>query len=94
MKVATRGRGLWSRTIGSTVIGQGLDSAVFISLAFLGTIPSNDLGALVVTQWLAKVAYETVATPITYAVVAFLKRQEGLDTYDDETAFNPVLVME
>lgn len=92
MKVLTRGRWLFSRTIGSTLVGQLLDSAVFISLAFAGTIPGADLLRLVVTQWLAKVAYETLATPLTYAVVSFLKRREGLDTYDYSTRFNPLLV--
>lgn len=90
MKIATRGRWLWTRTIGSTLVGQGLDSLVFISLAFLGTIPLAGLASAIVTQWLAKSAYEAAATPVTYWVVGFLKRQEGLDVYDYETDFNPL----
>jgi queuosine precursor transporter len=90
MKVATEGRWLWSRTIGSTVIGQGLDSAVFITLAFAGT--GLDLPTAIVTQWLIKVAYEVIATPLTYVVVGFLKRAEGIDVYDRDTRFNPLAV--
>ena len=89
MKIATKGRWLWLRTIGSTLIGQGLDSAIFITLAFVGTIPLNALFSAVVIQWLAKSLYEAVVTPLTYVVVAFLKRKEGLDVYDRDTKFNP-----
>ncbi|MBO8128809.1 MAG: queuosine precursor transporter [Peptococcaceae bacterium] len=94
LKVATEGRWLWLRTISSTIVGQGLDSAVFITLAFLGTIPTAAIISTVVTQWLFKVGYETAATPLTYLVVNFLKRQEGLDTFDRETRFNPLLIKE
>jgi len=90
MKIATKGRWLWLRTIGSTLIGQGLDSAIFITLAFFGTIPLNALFIAVVVQWLAKSLYEAVVTPLTYVVVAFLKRKEGLDVYDHDTKFNPL----
>jgi uncharacterized integral membrane protein (TIGR00697 family) len=90
MKVATQGRWLWSRTIGSTIVGEGLDSAVFITLAFAGQIPGAVLGQTIVTQWAAKVAYETIATPLTYAIVTALKRAEGLDVYDYNTNFSPV----
>jgi uncharacterized integral membrane protein (TIGR00697 family) len=89
MKIATRGRWLWTRTIGSTLVGQGLDSAVFITLAFAGTIPMTGMAAAVVTQWLVKSAYEALMTPFTYAAVNFLKRREGLDVYDVDTRFNP-----
>ena len=88
MKVLTGGQWLWSRTIGSTVIGQGLDSLVFITLAFAGT--DSPLVRLVLTQWTAKVIYETAATPLTYLVVAWLKRREGLDHYDYDTSFSPL----
>ena len=94
MKIATQGRWLWTRTIGSTLVGQGLDSVVFITLAFLGTIPLAGLVWAIITQWLAKSLYEAAVTPLTYVVVDFLKRQEGLDVYDDETRFNPLLVTE
>jgi len=92
MKIATRGRWLWMRTLGSTLVGQGLDSAVFMTLAFAGTIPGDALAGAVVTQWLAKSAYEALATPFTYAVVNFLKRKEGVDVYDHDTRFNPLLI--
>jgi len=90
MKVATGGRWLWTRTIGSTVIGQGLDSAVFITVAFAGAVDWRALAGMVVVQWLVKTAYEAAATPLTYLVVGFLKRREGLDVYDAETGFNPL----
>ena len=93
LKLATRGRWLWTRTIGSTLVGQGLDSAVFITLAFVGVMPSAEaLLAAILTQWLLKSAYEIVVTPLTYVVVGFLKRAEGLDTYDYDTRFNPLLL--
>jgi uncharacterized integral membrane protein (TIGR00697 family) len=90
MKIATEGRHLWLRTIGSTVVGQLADSAVFIFLAFAGMIPSGALGKLVVTQWLAKSAYEALVTPLTYGAVNYLKRVEREDHYDRETNFNPL----
>jgi uncharacterized integral membrane protein (TIGR00697 family) len=94
MKVATSGRWLWARTIGSTLVGQGLDSLVFISVAFAGTIPGAGMATAVVTQWLVKSVYEAMATPMTYGVVNFLKRQEGEDVYDHDTRFNPLIVRE
>lgn len=90
MKLATKGRWLWTRTIGSTVVGQGLDSAVFISVAFAGQVPA--LWHLVWVQWLAKVAYETAATPLTYAVVTWLKRKEGVDAFDKDIRLNPLAI--
>ncbi len=89
MKIATGGRWLWMRTIGSTLVGQGLDSLVFITLAFVGTIPIASLILTIVTQWLAKSIYEAAVTPLTYVVVKFLKRKEGLDVYDHATRFSP-----
>jgi uncharacterized integral membrane protein (TIGR00697 family) len=79
MKAVTRGRWLWTRTIGSTLVGQGLDSLVFITVAFAGTIPASGLAMTVVTQWLVKTVYEILATPLTYAAVGFLNRQEGIE---------------
>jgi queuosine precursor transporter len=90
LKVATRGRLLWTRTIGSTVIGQGVDSAVFISLAFAGTQPWSLLIVIIRDVWVVKVLYEVLATPITYTLVTFLKRVEGVDTYDRDTKFAPI----
>jgi uncharacterized integral membrane protein (TIGR00697 family) len=90
MKIWTRGRWLWSRTISSTIVGQGLDSAVFITLAFAGG--EIALVRLILTQWTAKVIYEAAATPLTYLVVGWIKRREGLDHYDYDTSFNPIAV--
>ncbi len=92
MKIATRGRWLWMRTIGSTLVGQGLDSVVFMVIAFAGQIPLGGLVSAIVTQWLAKSAYEAAVTPFTYFVVRFLKRREGQDAYDTETRFNPFVL--
>ncbi len=89
MKIATQGRWLWTRTIGSTLVGQGLDSAVFIFLAFAGTIPAAAILSAVITQWLVKSAYEALMTPVTCVVVNFLKKREGMDVYDIDTRFNP-----
>jgi len=90
MKIVTQGRWLWTRTIGSTLVGEGLDSLVFITLAFVGTIPTGVLLGAIVTQWLFKCAYEALATPLTYVVVNFVKRVEGLDVFDYDTDFNPM----
>jgi queuosine precursor transporter len=92
LKIATSGRHLWARTIGSTLVGQGLDSMVFITLAFAGTIPFSGLLSAIITQWLVKTAYEAAVTPLTYKTVSFLKRREGLDAYDYDTRFNPLLI--
>ena len=92
MKIATKGRWLWARTIGSTLVGQGLDSLVFITLAFFGTIPLDALASAIITQWLAKSIYEAGVTPVTYKVVRSLKLHEGLDVYDYDTQFNPLLI--
>ena len=90
MKVATKGRWLWTRTIGSTIVGEGLDTLVFNVIAFSGAVPNPVLVNIVLTAWVLKVAYETLATPLTYAIVAHLKREEGIDVYDLDTDFNPV----
>ena len=92
MKIATRGRWLWTRTIGSTLVGEGLDSLVFMTIAFVGEIPATGLAGAIVTQWLVKSAYEVAVTPFTYAAVRFLKRREGVDVYDYKTRFNPFLL--
>jgi hypothetical protein len=92
MKIATQGRWLWTRTIGSTLVGQGLDSLMFITLAFVGSMPLRILLATIVTQWLVKSAYEAAVTPCTYLVVNYLKRKEHVDVYDRETKFNPLLI--
>lgn len=87
MKILTRGRWLWSRTIGSTVVGQGLDTAIFITIAFIGT-PAF-LPVMILYHWLAKTVIEALATPATYRLVNYLKRKEAIDVYDYETNFNP-----
>ena len=89
LKLAMAGRHLWARAIASTLVGQGLDSAVFITIAFWGQMHLPILLGAVVTQWLVKSAYEALATPLTYAMVGFLKRREGIDTYDRGISFNP-----
>ena len=89
MKIWTRGRHLWSRTIGSTVAGQGVDSLIFYPLAFYGVWDNDTLLVVLVTQWALKVAWEAVLTPVTYAVVGWLKRREGIDVYDEATDFTP-----
>jgi uncharacterized integral membrane protein (TIGR00697 family) len=91
MKVWTEGKHLWTRTIGSTVVGQGIDSLIFYPLAFWGAAGwTNDLVITVlVTQWVLKVGWEVLLTPVTYAVVGFLKRREGVDVYDRKTDFTP-----
>ncbi len=76
LKTLTQGRFLWVRTIGSTLIGQGLDSLVFLTIAFAGVFPLTALFSLILSQWLFKVSYEVLATPFTYATVAYLKRIE------------------
>jgi hypothetical protein len=90
MKVATGGRFLWTRTIGSTIVGEGLDSAIFITLAFAWT--DAPLLDPILTTWAIKVAWETAATPFTYAIVNRLKRVEGVDAFDRDTSFNPLPV--
>jgi uncharacterized integral membrane protein (TIGR00697 family) len=90
LKIATRGRYLWMRTIGSTVVGQFADSGVFIFLAFYRTVPPDALVAMAGSQWLMKSAYETLVTPLTYLTVNFLKRTEREDFYDRKTNFNPL----
>ena len=87
MKVATKGRWLWARTIGSTVFGQGLDTALFIVIAYVGTASFFPL--MILYHWVIKVAIEALATPLTYKAVNYLKRKENMDIYDSSTNFNP-----
>ncbi|HSK15950.1 MAG TPA: queuosine precursor transporter [Gaiellaceae bacterium] len=79
MKVATQGRFLWVRTIGSSIVGQGLDTAIFVTIAFAGTAP---LAETILTTWAIKVAWEAAATPFTYLLANGLKRSEGIDVFD------------
>jgi uncharacterized integral membrane protein (TIGR00697 family) len=89
MKIWTKGRHLWTRTIGSTVVGQAVDSAIFYPLAFYGVWDNHTLLIVLLTQWALKVAWEAILTPFTYAVVGWLKRREGVDVYDEGTGFTP-----
>jgi len=91
MKIATAGRWLWTRTIGSTIVGEAVDSAIFYPLAFYGSgiIPDDKLIPVMLFQFVAKVAVEVVFTPVTYKVVAALKRAEHEDYYDRNTDFSP-----
>jgi uncharacterized integral membrane protein (TIGR00697 family) len=89
MKLWTQGRWLWTRTIGSTIVGEGLDSLLFYPLAFHGTWTHDALFKVMLFNFTLKVSVEVVFTPVTYAVVGWLKRAEGVDTYDRGTHFNP-----
>jgi hypothetical protein len=89
MKVLTRGRWLWSRTILSTIIGEGIDSWLFVLIAFYGTQPPALLRAIILSNYIFKVAVEALATPFTYALVSRLKRVEREDYYDYDTNFSP-----
>ena len=89
MKLATTGKWLWTRTIGSTLVGQGLDSVVVLLIAFTGTLPFSVLGVMIISHWLLKTAYEVIVTPLTYIVVNYLKRKEQIDVFDYNVNFNP-----
>jgi len=89
MKIWTKGRWLWTRTIGSTICGEAVDSGLFYTLAFYGTWDQPLLIKVMATQYVLKTAWEVVNTPITYRVVAFLKRAEHEDYYDTDTNFTP-----
>ena len=94
MKVWMQGRRLWMRTIGSTIFGEGVDSLLFYPLAFWGTgiIPNEALPKVMAAQFVAKVVVEVLFTPVTYAIVGWLKRAEGIDHYDRDTNFTPFTV--
>ena len=89
MKLWTKGKMLWTRTIGSTVVGQGVDSLIFYPLAFLGVWSTSQVLTVMATNWALKVLWEIVLTPVTYAVVGWLKRREGVDVFDEGTDFTP-----
>ena len=89
MKIWTGGKHLWSRTIGSTVVGQGIDSIIFYPLAFGGIWSNEQVFSVMITNWLLKVGWEVVLTPVTYGVVGWLKRKEGVDIFDEGTNFSP-----
>lgn len=89
MKIRTKGRFLWMRTIGSTIVGEGVDTALFCVIAFAGVIPGSLLAAVIVSNYIFKVGVEILATPLTYKTVFFLKKREEMDVYDIGTNFNP-----
>ena len=87
LKVAMKGKHLWVRTILSTIVGEGFDSVLFITISFAGTMETKVLLQMILFQYLFKVCYEIVATPLTYAVVGWVKRKEGIDTYDSNIRY-------
>lgn len=89
MKVWTQGKALWTRTIGSTVVGQGVDSIIFYPIAFYGIWTTEAVITVMITNWALKVLWEALLTPVTYVVVNRLKEAEGVDLYDTETDFSP-----
>ena len=89
MKVWTGGRHLWTRTIGSTVFGQAVDSVIFYPVAFLGTWPTKVVVTVMITNWFLKVLWEALLTPVTYAVVGWAKAREGVEVFDRGTDFSP-----
>jgi len=89
LKVLTGGRRLWLRTIGSTIVGQGVDSLIFYPLAFAGVWETETLLQVIAVQWALKVGWEALLTPVTYKVVGALKRREGVDVFDYRTDFTP-----
>ncbi|GIW89392.1 MAG: transporter [Isosphaeraceae bacterium] len=89
MKLATRGRWLWTRTIGSTIVGEAVDSLLFYPIAFLGVWTTERVIEIMASNYLLKVGWEVLATPLTYRVVRFLKTAEGVDHFDDQTNFTP-----
>lgn len=94
MKILTSGRFLWTRTIGSTMVGEAVDTFLVVAITFFGVLPPWSMMRVVISMYFIKVAYEVVATPVTYAAVNWLKRKEGVDVFDRETNFNPFLLRE
>lgn len=92
MKIMTGGKWLWSRTIGSTIVGEGVDTVLFVMIAFYGIFPSELLITVMLSNYIFKVAFETLFTPVTYLTVGFLKKREGIDAYDYQTDFNPFAI--
>jgi uncharacterized integral membrane protein (TIGR00697 family) len=90
MKVLTKGKWLWMRTIGSTIAGEGLDTVIVLSIGFWGVLPFDVLGGMMLWHWILKSAYEAAATPLTYLLVGYLKNTEKKDFYDYTTNFNPL----
>lgn len=92
MKIASRGKWLWMRTIGSTLVGEMLDSLIFVTIAFTGVLPNELIIALIISNYIFKTGIEIIFTPITYVIVNFLKKAEREDYYDKKTNFNPFVI--
>lgn len=93
LKIRTKGRWLWMRTIGSTIVGQGVDTVIVLTIGFLGVLPLPVLVPMIGGHWLFKTVYEVIATPFTYALVGYLKGKEHSDVYDYNTNFNPLRII-
>ncbi|MFA5014903.1 MAG: queuosine precursor transporter [Actinomycetota bacterium] len=91
MKILTKGKWLFTRTIGSTVVGEGIDTIIFVVIAFLGVYPNNLVLLIIISNYIFKVSLEIVFTPLTYKIVGFLKRVEKVDWFDYGTNFNPFI---
>jgi uncharacterized integral membrane protein (TIGR00697 family) len=89
MKILTQGRWLWTRTVGSTLVGEGVDTALFVTIAFAGSLPWPLFWSIIASNYIFKVGLEAAMTPVTYRVTDFLKRTEKEDVYDVDTDFNP-----
>ncbi|MFM2414440.1 MAG: hypothetical protein RI911_133 [Candidatus Parcubacteria bacterium] len=89
MKIASSGRQLWKRTISSTIIGQAVDTSLFVVIAFWGVFGQSDITTMIVSNYIFKVLFECIATPCTYLAVSYLKKAEGVDVYDHDTTYNP-----
>ena len=90
MKVVTKGKNLWMRTIFSTIVGEGLDSVIFIMISFWGTMENSVVAQMILFQYLFKVGYEILFTPVTYLVVKRIKKAEGIDVYVEGIRYNLV----
>lgn len=88
LKIATKGRKLWIRTILSTLVGEGFDSVIFITISFLGTMNNSVIIQMIIFQYLFKVCYEVIFTPVTYLIVNWLKRKENIDTFDYDIKYS------
>ncbi len=92
MKVRMKGRALWMRTIGSTIVGEGVDTLIFVTIAFAGILAWGEFWQVVLSGYVLKVAYEVIATPITYKIVKYLKKTEDVDVYDHDVNYSPFVL--
>ena len=94
MKIWTNGKYLWARTIGSTIIGEAVDTILFTTVAFFAILPTDALITIILSGYFLKVLYEIIMTPVTYMIVAWLKQKEGLDVYDRGISYSPFILEE